>query len=403
MLQSIKYSDKKKYGDYFRVLREIYENEPVSKLQLKEITRLKYSTLVRIVTWFLDNHIISVADNGKSTGGRKPALYGICSDAGYIIGIDIARMYTKVALMDFRCNVVKSEVFGMSEESTCNQTIDRICTLIDGFKAGIDHSRILGIGIGVVGPIDKEKGIIANPVNFLGSGWEFVSLKAYFKEKTGLPVFVDNGVNTAALAEYRSLDVKGVSLLAYVTAGIGQRLGIIYNGKLLNNSGRDEGSFGHVTVEKNGRPCYCGNTGCLEAYASIPSVMDRFKDEIRNGRRSSLLEKADFDLSTVTFDMFCQAVEENDELANEMINSAADHFSTAIADMVKIFNPEIVVLGGPFIQKCKKFFLLTIQLTKAKIQFYTLSNTVFNAGNLTDHAAVVGAGYLVLDHFLYFN
>ena len=403
MLQSIRNSNNKKYYDYFRVLREIYENAPVSKLRLLELTKLKYSTLARIVTWFLDNHIICVADNGESTGGRKPALYDVCSDAGYIIGIDIARMYTKVALMDFRCKVLKSEVFGMFEESVCNRTIDKICTLIDELKAGVDDSKILGIGIGIVGTIGKEKGIIANHANLSGPEWEFASVKEHFRERTGLPVFADNGVNTAALAEYRSLDMKNIRLLAYVTAGIGQRLGIIYNGKFLNNSGRVEGAFGHVTVEENGRHCYCGNSGCLEAYASIPSVMDICRKEIRNGRRSVLLKKADFDLSTMTFDMFCQAIDENDELANEIILNASEHFSTAIANMVKILNPEIVIFGGPFVQKCKKFLALTIESTRAKLRFSALSNTAFSAGNLADNAAVIGAGHLVLDHFLNFN
>lgn len=402
MLQSIRYSDNKKYNDYFRILRAIYDNEPVSKLQLKKITGLKHSTLVRIVTWFLDNGAVCLADTGESTGGRKPALYGICPEAGYIIGVDIARMYTKVALMDFRCNVIKSEVFGMFEESTCNQTINRICSVIDDFRTGIDNSKIIGIGVGMVGPIDKEKGIIVNPANFSGSGWEFVALKELIKGKTGLPVFMDNGVNTAALAEYRSLGVKNISNLVYVTAGIGQRLGIICNGKLLNNPGRDEGSFGHLTVEKNGKHCYCGNTGCLEAYVSIPSLMDNCKNEIRNGRQSSILEKTDYDLSMMSFDMFCKAAEENDELVNEIINGAAEYFSTAIADMVKILNPEIVILGGPLVQKCKKLLDLTLGIVKDKVQTYSSSNTAFSAGNLTEHAAVVGAGYLVLDHFLYF-
>ena len=130
MLKSIRYSGNKKYNDHIQVLRAVYDNEPVTKLQLKKITGLKHSTLVRIVTWLLDIGIVSIVDTGESTGGRKPALYGICSKAYYVIGIDIARMYTKVALMDFRCNVLRYEVFGMFEEMTCGQTIDKVYSLL---------------------------------------------------------------------------------------------------------------------------------------------------------------------------------------------------------------------------------------------------------------------------------
>lgn len=403
MLKSIRYSGNKKYGDYIRVLKAIYDSEPVSKLRLKEITRLKHSTLVRIVAWFLDNGIVRAVDTGESTGGRKPALYGVCPTAYYIIGIDIARMYTKAALMDLRCNVVKSEVFGMFEEISCDQTIDRICSLIDGFRNGIDDSKILGVGVGVVGPVDKEKGEIMNPSNFSGEGWESVSLKGLLEKKTGLRVFMDNGVNTAALAEYRGMNVKNAGNIVYITAGIGIRLGVICGGKLLDSAGRDEGAFGHITAVKNGKRCYCGNAGCLEAYVSIPSIIEACRNEIMNGRQSSVFEKADYDLSTVNFDMFCRAVDENDRLALEITENAADHFSTAIANMVRILHPENIILGGPLIQKCQKFLELTIEMTKAKLQTYSCPDTVFSAGNLAEHAAVIGAGYLVVDNFLNFN
>jgi len=400
MLTKLKNIDNKKFNDCLLVTNIIRREGPLTKQQIIDKTGYKLTTLARIIDWLLQNEIICINDTDISTGGRKPARYKLNPHAGYIIGIDIARMYTKVALVDLDYNIVKLVSFGMFEESTWEITHKKITDIIADFSKDIDKEKIIGIGVGAVGPIDKLNGILINPVNFPSSGWNNINIKKSLEESTGFQVVIENGVNAAVLAEYNSTYYKNYSSIVYINAGVGLRLGLITRSGIPENSYSNEEGFGHMTVDIGGKSCHCGNKGCIETYVSIPAILDSYKNELKKGQHSTILDKINFDLSAISFDMFCEEVEAGDYLAESIVNKAAEYFASALSNTINLINPEVVILGGPLIKKCKKFYDLSIFFAKEKINKCLAPNIIFSLGQLGENAVNIGAANIALDHFL---
>ena len=346
-----------------------------------------------------ENDLIQVKDIGESSGGRKPQLYGINPHSGYVIGIDIARLYTKIVLMDLESNIIKSHAFGMYGESTWKTILNKISLVYDEFSSYVGKDKILGTGIGTIGPINKQNNMALNPEKFLAAGWNDINMVKDIEALTERPAFLENGVNTAALAEYMDGLFKNYRNMVYIVAGMGLRLGLIENGKLVTNSDSYHGGFGHLTIEHKGRRCYCGDEGCLEAYVSIPSIMNEFREKIKY-ENSHHAEKFDYDLFAINFDHFCEAVQNGDALAVGIVEEASDRFAYGLKAIINILNPEIVILGGPLIKKCEMFYRRSVDIANKMLQSKDEFSTVLSTGNLGDDAAVIGAGNLVLHYYL---
>jgi predicted NBD/HSP70 family sugar kinase len=400
MIIELRGSNSKKYKDYKSVFNFIRSYKSVSKSRLEEMTGLKLTTLNRAVNWLLQREIICADESGESSGGRKPLLFSINPKAGYMIGIDISRLYTRIALLDMNCNVIRSNVFGMSEKSTPDVILQKIYDAVLNFCADIQKDKVLGIGIGVVGPIEREKGIIRNPENFPAKGWKDIPLKELLESKTGFKVIVESGANAAVFGEFCNGYGKEFNSMAYIISGVGLRLGIIANGKLVNNISGNEGELGHITVDIDGVPCSCGNRGCLEMYTSTNTILECFIDELKKGKTSLVAEKLEYNISTINLDNFCEAVRENDETAVAIVKNAAHYFSAGIANIINIAKPELVILGGAFIIKCDLFYHLSTEMALQKLQRYSSIRVKFSKGELEENAVLVGAANLMLDYFL---
>jgi len=133
----------------------------------------------------------------------------------------------------------------------------------------IDRKKLIGIGIGTVGPLNRASGVMINPANFEAPGWSNVPFKAMLAEKTGLPVIIDNGANAAVLAETLFGAGKGLKDVVYLNCGIGIRTGVISSGTIVRTINDAEDAFGHMVIDVDGETCICGNSGCIETYSSI--------------------------------------------------------------------------------------------------------------------------------------
>lgn len=373
----------------------IYNNYPISKSKLKTISGFTLTTLNRAMDLLLNENLIYVSNIGDSNGGRKPSLYSINPAYAYIIGIDISRTYTKITLMDLELNILKSNTFGMFSQNTPEYTLNKIRNIINNFCKDFDKEKILGIGVGTVGPIDAKNGIILNPSNFPAPGWQNISITNYLTEKTGLITILESGANAAVLGEHIKGAGKNSANTVYINLGVGIRLGIIHNNKIFNNI--DEGAFGHMIINVDGKKCSCGKNGCLEAYVSIKSILDSFKEASANGTPSKLIEEVQYDLSQINIDNFSNAVRNNDLLTVKTIDNAAKYLSTAIINLINILNSELVILGGPLITKCDALYTRTAAETYKNLAREKIS---FSKGTLNSNAIVIGAASKILTYYL---
>lgn len=260
-----------------------------------------------------------------------------------IVGVDLGGTQIRVALSRPDGVLLARYRTSTLPEEGASAVIDRIVAGIDAIISENGGDPPLGIGVGSPGPLDPYDGVILAAPNL---GWQNVPLKSILEERLGLPVIVGNDANAAALAEWRFGAGVGVRNLAYMTVSTGIGGGIISDGRLLLGHEGLAGEIGHACVEASGRPCKCGNIGCVEAYASGTSIAIRAVEAIRDGRTSYIASLVHGDLDGITSETVARAARAGDELACELIESAAFYIGVALVNVTHILAPQLILIGG---------------------------------------------------------
>jgi glucokinase len=232
-------------------------------------------------------------------------------------------------------------------EAGQQDVLDRLITLaqraIEQTRRDLPDAEILGVGVGAPGPLDTKSGIVLLTPNL---GWVNLPLRQIIHERLGLPAALDNDANCAILGEWWMGAARGTRNAIGITIGTGIGGGIVVEGKLFHGASDCAGEIGHTTIDTEGRRCKCGNYGCLEAYASGPNIALRAVEEIKAGAVSRLSSYVGGDLNQVTAQTVYQAAHDGDDLALEVVNDTAKFLGTGIANLLNIFNPEVVVVCG---------------------------------------------------------
>ena len=202
---------------------------------------------------------------------------------------------------------------------------------------------VIGIGVGAPGPLDRERGIVVTTPNL---GWTNYPLRDVIAERTRLPVRIDNDANCATLGEWWLGAAKGASNVIGMTIGTGIGGGVIVGGRLYHGSSDVAGEIGHATIDINGRRCKCGNYGCLEAYASGPSIAERAREALSGDSEAMLLRMVGGDASRITAATVYEAARRGDEAALDVVRETSRFLGAGLANLLNIFNPEVVVLAG---------------------------------------------------------
>lgn len=377
----------------------IQKNGPLSKHDIQLITNMKLTTLSRIINDLLDKELIDHDSIGESTGGRKPVLYNVNSSKFYIVGIDISRTYTQIVITNLRMQILKEKRFLMQEQYLDNKTIEQIVEITDNLlkELMISREQICGIGVSVVGPLDREKGTLLEPINFEGENWGNISIKHELQNIFSVPVTIDNGANSAVLAEYCFGSGKGLQNMAYINCGVGIRTGVITSGIIIRSMNDSEDAFGHMVIDIEGRSCYCGNYGCVECYASIPSIVNDFKTELKSDK-TSIVDK---NIRNISFIDIFEAANKGDTTAKAVLTDSAIVFGTALANYINLLNPELIVLSGPLIYSSDIFYNIAVQTALKKINTRNINMKFSKGGYFKEYAMAVGAAAMVVENSLH--
>ncbi|MBA3346438.1 MAG: ROK family protein [Gemmatimonadales bacterium] len=225
--------------------------------------------------------------------------------------------------------------------------LDRLVALaartIEETRRQLPGADIMGIGVGAPGPLDTRSGIVLLTPNL---GWVNLPLRQIIHDRLGLPAALDNDANCAVLGEWWVGAARGTRHAIGITIGTGIGGGLILDGQLYHGASDVAGEIGHSTIDTEGRRCKCGNYGCLEAYASGPNIALRAVESIEAGVESSLSGLVDGDLTQVTAQTVYEAAQAGDELALQVVTDTARFLGAGIANLLNVFNPEVVVICG---------------------------------------------------------
>jgi len=211
--------------------------------------------------------------------------------------------------------------------------------------SGLRREDFGGIGIGVPGVVDLEKGEVVFLPNLPGT-WPNVPLQERITALTGLPVRILNDVRSITFGEWRFGAGRGADTMACFAVGTGVGGGLVINRRLYLGMGGTAGELGHQTIDFNGPRCGCGNRGCLEAYASGPALAALGVRAVMQGLTTSIGELVDYDLNRITPEVVAQAARQGDEIACSIYDQVGTYLGVAVASVIVMLTPERVVIGG---------------------------------------------------------
>ena len=191
--------------------------------------------------------------------------------------------------------------------------------------------------------------------------WRNVALREMVEARFNVPCIVEDSVRMAALAEKQVGGALELPDFVYIRIGMGIGSCIFIDGEPYRGAGGSAGEFGHMTVDENGPLCYCGNNGCLSALASCSAIIQGVSGAIRKGVHSRIQEMVENDLDKINIEMILQAAVESDSLAFRVLNDASVHIGVALADVVNLLNPSVVIFSGPLFQSNAQLMLESIQ------------------------------------------
>jgi glucokinase-like ROK family protein len=315
----------------------------ISRVELARQMNLTRAAITSIINDLQAAGLVREVEN-QLTGGRKPIVLEINPELGYVVGIDMGSTHVSLILADFSAREIQELHMPFNINlgpRVCLEQVDAY--LHDLLKnAGLTLADIKAVGAGVPGPIVTEAGMVSGPP--IMPGWDGFPIRDTLQERWGCPVTLNNDAELGALGEWAYGAGRGERDLAYIKVGIGIGAGLLLDGQIYGGITGSAGEIGHVTINENGPECQCGNRGCLEAMAGGQAIANRAMEAVRKGQRTLLTEK--LPVESITHQDVIAAARRGDLLSQQIVTEAGSHLGTAIASLVNLFNPSMVVIGG---------------------------------------------------------
>jgi len=276
--------------------------------------------------------------------------------------------------------------------------IDRVFSATDRLlsSASMSLSQLHSISVAAAGAINTEEGIVTLSPRL--TGWHDIPLKDIVTERYGVRTFLVNDANAAALGEHCFGAGRGVSNLIYLTVSTGIGGGIIIDNKLYSGQCGSAGEIGHMTIDVNGPKCNCGNTGCLEMLASGTAVAREAIRRISQGEKSSLSEMVRGKVENITAKEISTAARGGDSLALGVISQAATYLGIGLVNLVNIFNPEMIIIGGGLSRMGDLLLNPSRQVVKERAFPLSAQAVRIVPAQLGDDAGLVGTAVFAWQH-----
>ncbi len=377
------------------VLRFIAQREFTLKTDLLQQFAIHSSALTRMLEEFVQAGFIEEGGRGQSTGGRKPILYQIKSRRLFLLGLDISRTYSILGLFDLKLTPLDFCTWTMDKQMTPELLIHLMKQQVHQWKEqfSIDSTSLLGLGVGAVGPVDREKGIIIDPQHFHAPGWQHISLREHMAEALQLPVLLENGSNTALLGEHWHDSQQPVNHMLYVHAGVGIRFAVMTDGKLVHGAADNEAAIGQMIIQADGSRLHGqSKTGVLEDYASIQALEQRIHMLYATGQ-------ADFafasDPAAVHFQMMMEQLKAGNTSLKQLFGAAGSYLGIGLANAINLLYPEKVIIGGPLSHYSDDYFEAAAASATANLYGPANYRPLFSKGKLQEKGVAAGAASML--------
>ncbi len=372
-------------------------NGYVTLAELARQLSISIPTITKLVAELAAENL--VAENGKveTPGGRRPNTFGLAESAIYFAGADICRDGMHMVVTDLKNNLIAHRHNPAFELRDTPQSLEEICTGIDGFlgACGVDRGKILGLGVCIAGRVNPNTG---RSYKYFTDRTE--SLAAIIGARTGIQALLENDTRARCYAEYFSDTARQEKNIIYMHLGRGGlAIGIVADGKLYYGKSGFAGEFGHTPFFDNEIICTCGKKGCLETEVSGSAIESQLVEAVRNGVNSSLREKVETQGAVHIYDII-DAAKKDDTLSIELIAAAGEKIGKSIALLINIFNPEAVVIGG-HLAAAGETLMLPLKSSANRYSLGLVFNdTLFRTAHIDDKGGAAGTAMLIRNHII---
>lgn len=386
----------KRYQQKKNIIGDLYKIGELSKPEICRMTNMTTPTISRIIDELIEEGWVTDQGQGPSIGGKRPHIFSLNPDAAYILGIELGRELLKIAIFNLRKEVIGDiQIYPSVLESEDNENVlNHLKTKIDEtfHRLKITPSKIRVAGLSLPGLLDSD----GNSFTYLN--FEHPNIRNILEKMLNIPVFIDNDSTIMTLAEHTFGAARGASdaLCIHVNECIG--LGMILHSRPYTGYKGMAGELGHIRIPGSEALCYCGKAGCLETIASGRAIVKAAQTAIANGKATAISTLA---RGEIRFTDVIKAANQDDIYAIELLQQAGEKIGEAIASLIHLFNPQLIVIGGE-ITGAKEVILSSIRQSVDKYTIARLKNQCeIKISSLTDQSCILGTLSLVMEHLYY--
>jgi predicted NBD/HSP70 family sugar kinase len=367
------------------LLKVIWRERHISRAEIARVTGLSPSTVSAIVAGLQHAGLVRETGAGLSRGGRRPTMIGFCDDVFTLIGVDIGASHVTVVLTDLRADVRVARSGLYPVRSDPDGALAMVRAFIDeGVRElGVSLRHVIGIGVGVPSPVRPDAPGRLPPL--IVPAWRDHDVHEILTRAYGLPIFVENDANLGALAEQWWGAGRTGKDLTYIKIGTSIGSGHIINGELYRGAGGTAGEIGHLRIDPAGPRCACGLTGCLTTFIGSEILVARAQREVA-GAAGNIASVGDL----------VRTARAGDAGARRIVADVGGHLGVAVASLMNVLNPGVVVLGGEITGVGELLLGSVRAAVRDRSVVTTFEDTGIMTSNLGDRAIAVGAATMVL-------
>ena len=383
--------------DEAEVIRCLFSRGALSRTDLARETRFSRSKVTDLVNQLLARDILQEIDRAGLDRGKWKNL-AINQSLGYLVGIDIGTTSVDVGLADCSCSLIdrKSAITHVNDgpKAVLGRALQLLFEILQ--ENDVEQAQILGIGVGVPGPVSYPSGMVIG--GQFTPGWEGFKIQDFLMAKfPDVAIMVDNDANLMAVGSHKEGMAQNETDFIFVKVGTGIGSGVYCGGHLFRGSTSCAGHIGHTCVDFNGPVCRCGNRGCLEAMAGGPAIANA-ADAAAEAGESAILQSLKKEIGgPLTSVQVGQAAAMRDRTSQQIIIQSATLIGRVLAGVINLYNPSLIVVGGG-VSKIGNLFLAEIRREVLKRAYsYTTMGLRIEFSSIVDDVGVIGAVHFIRD------
>ncbi|SFQ06247.1 Sugar kinase of the NBD/HSP70 family, may contain an N-terminal HTH domain [Pseudarcicella hirudinis] len=363
-----------------KIIQYLLREKGKTILEISDFCGLSLPTTTKFLNELIEQNILTQSGKKESSGGRPPSFYALNPDRGYIIGVELLLKSFRMSIINLNQEVIyeyETDNFDISQQE---ETFDFLVEIVPDLlaKQAIPKEKILGVGIGITGRVDRDKGISYSYLNFAEP------LTVLLEKHWGYPVFIDNDTHFMTLGEQVFGLARKKQNVIYVNFSRGLAIGIISNGMIHQGHSGFAGEFGHISYFDNDKLCICGKKGCLSTVVSGASIEEAYFE--KTGK-------------TLHYREILLLSKRGDKIINEILSDTGEQLGKALSMLIQIFNPELLIFGGRIVEVGEFLKYSIIRGISLHSLPQLMADCEFQFSSLGEKAEMLGAFALVMDKF----